>query len=186
MIKPIIIIILATLTACNTGEKKDSSTTGTADSTSTSQPGSVKTNTGKIDIERFGDLKIGQDSKEVISIIGQPENKSVPIEWGADGLMHEDWTYASKGLILNLTSEKNTSDKKTIFSIIATAPCPFKTSAGMGISNTYEEVEKAYNRFIDRETTDQNQVTVGSIYGGIIFTFTNEKVSRVFLGAAAE
>lgn len=191
MIKLITIIIFATLTACNTGEKKESSTTDTTDSTSNSQPGSDKTNTanqasGKIEIERFGELKIGQEAKEVISVIGQPDKKSVPIEWGADGLMHEDWTFASKGLLLNMTSEKNNSDKKSIFSIIATAPCTFKTSAGMGIGNTYDEVEKTYDRFIDRETTDQNQVTVGSIYGGIIFTFTNEKVSRVFLGAAAE
>jgi len=29
-------------------------------------------------------------------------------------------------------------------------------------------------------------VTVGSLYGGIIFEFSNKKVSKIFVGAAAE
>jgi hypothetical protein len=40
---------------------------------------------------------------------------------------------------------------------------------------------------LDRDTTaEPGTYVVGSIYGGIIFNFENGRVSRIFLGAAAE
>lgn len=86
-----------------------------------------------------------------------------------------------------MTSAKGTSDgTKYVSSITANTKCTFKTRAGMGIGNNYTEVEEAYKRDIDASATDKEQITVGSIYGGIIFTFKNAKVVTVFLGAAAE
>ncbi len=99
--------------------------------------------------------------------------------------MTKNWTYSSKGLVLNIAGEKGSANK-TIFSINAKEPCSFKTRANMGIGNTYTEVQEAYKRDIDASATDKEQITVGSIYGGIIFTFKNEKATGVFLGAAAE
>lgn len=142
---------------------------------------------GKIDIETFGDIKIGQPITETIKALGEPGSKSTPVEWGADGMMHEDWTYKDKSLVINVASEvKSKDNNKTIFSITAEAPCAFKTRANMGIGNSYEEVQAAYKRDIDLATTDKTQITVGSVYGGIIFTFSGNKVSKIFLGAAAE
>lgn len=177
------------LFGCKSGDKKDNTITSTdtpvVKTDTVTAPATPPPGSGKIDIETFGDIKIGQPSAETINALGEPDKKSKAEEWGADGMMHEDWTYTSKGLVLNIAGEKGSTDK-TIFSINAKVPCLFKTRAGMGIGSSYTEVQEAYKRDIDASATDKEQITVGSIYGGIIFTFKNEKVATVFLGAAAE
>ena len=101
--------------------------------------------------------------------------------------MHEDWAWKNKGLVLNLSSEKSSREATlTVFSITANAPCAFKTRAGMGIGNTAADVQEAYKRDINPEESSKEQITVGSVYGGIIFTIKNDKVATIFLGAAAE
>ena len=160
---------------------KESTSTTTTDSTKKTAPSS-----GKIDIESFGDIKLGQPATSLIKVLGEPDNKTKAIEWEADGLMHEDWTWKSKGLIINLSSEINNTATIQVFSIRAKAPCTFKTKANIGIGSSYAEVQEAYKKDINAEESNKEQVTVGSIYGGIIFTFRNDKVESVFLGAAAE
>lgn len=160
---------------------KDSTTITTTDST-----GKITPPSGKIDIESFGDIKLGQPSAVLIKVLGEPDNKTKAIEWEADGLMHEDWTWKSKGLIINMASEISNATTMQVFSIKAKAPCTFKTKANIGIGSSYAEVQEAYKKDINSEESNKEQVTVGSIYGGIIFTFRNEKVESVFLGAAAE
>ncbi len=141
----------------------------------------------KIDIESFGEIKLGMSTADVKKVLGVPSAESPAIEWGADGLMHEDWTWKSKGLVLNMSSDKANRDHSlSVFSITATAPCSAKTKAGMGIGSTYEEVRNAYRKDIDATVTDKTQITVGSVYGGIIFSFKNDKAEKIFLGAAAE
>ena len=50
-----------------------------------------------------------------------------------------------------------------------------------------EEVMKAYKSQWNREDSKHfGGVVAGSIYGGVMFNFKNGKVSRIFLGAAAE
>ncbi len=147
----------------------------------------ITTGSGKIDIESFGDIKLGQHYSETIKALGKPDSKSKAVEWGADGLLHEDWTWTGKGLSLNMSSDKaNVETSLSLFSITAKSPCSFKTRAGVGIGSSYAEVQNAYKRDIDATATDKTQITVGSVYGGIIFTFKEDKVTTVFLGAAAE
>jgi hypothetical protein len=142
---------------------------------------------GKIDIESFGPLKLGQHHSKTLEAIGQPDSKSKPIEWAADGLFHEDWAWKENGLALNMSFEKTNIDSTlSVFSITAKAPCDYKTKAGLGIGSSYAEVEAAYKKDIDPEATDKTQITVGSVYGGIIFSFKNDKVNNIFLGAQAE
>jgi hypothetical protein len=47
-------------------------------------------------------------------------------------------------------------------------------------------VRKAYAAFADGESSSEGSFVVGSIYGGIIFSFEKGKVSGIFFGAAAE
>ena len=161
--------------------RKDSTITITTDSTQKTTPSA-----GKIDIESLGDIKLGQPATSLIKVLGEPDNKTKAIEWEADGLLHEDWTWKSKGLIINMSSEINDASTLQVFSIKAKAPCTFKTKASIGIGSSYAEVQEAYKKDINAEESNKEQVTVGSIYGGIIFTFRNDKVESVFLGAAAE
>jgi len=142
---------------------------------------------GKIDIERFGPVKIGQPYAETIKALGEPDENTVATEWGADGLMHEDHTWFSHGLTLNFSYDKtNITGTRQVFSINANAASPHKTMAGIGIGSSYEEILAAYPRDINKEESSREQVTVGSVYGGIIFTLQQNKVNHIFLGAAAE
>ncbi len=178
--------------SCNSVSKKDPGTELNNDTTVIAEPpadtSSVKEdNLGKIDLESFGSIKLGQFHTETIRVLGEPGSKTKAVEWGADGLMHEDWTWKDLGLELNMSSEKgNASGTLAIFSITAKAPCAFKTKAGIGIGSTVIEVQNAYKKDISPEESSKDQITVGSVYGGIIFTIKNEKVASIFLGAAAE
>jgi hypothetical protein len=167
--------------AIDTPKDTITATTMLADSASGNTTFSAKT-----DLESFGDIKLGQPVAGLIKTLGEPDNKTKAIEWEADGLMHEDWTWKSKGLIINMASEIGNATTMQVFSIKAKAPCTFKTKANIGIGNSYAEVQGAYKKDINAEESNKEQVTVGSIYGGIIFTFRNDKVEAVFLGAAAE
>ena len=84
-----------------------------------------------------------------------------------------------------MNGEKNEGEL-TVFSITITSPCGFRTKKNMGIGSTYKEVMAAYENDIDKSFTDKNSITVGSVYGGIIFSFKNDKAEKIFIGAAAE
>ena len=46
---------------------------------------------------------------------------------------------------------------------------------------------KLYEKDIDKSNSNTTTITVGSIYGGIIFTFgKDDKADTIFIGAAAE
>lgn len=91
---------------------KDSTAITTTDTT-----GKITPPSGKLDIESFGDIKLSQPSTALIKILGEPDNKTKAIEWEADGLMHEDWTWKSKGLIINLSFEIKDASTLQVFSI---------------------------------------------------------------------
>lgn len=179
------------LTACKQGkkdqpapaEKKDTMVASPpADSTgSTAGPGS------KIDIESLGPLKLGQPAADVLKILEAPSQKSKPVEWGADGLLHEDWKWTAEALELNFSSEKGAAaGTQQLFSITASEPNTFKTNANIGIGSSRADIEAAYQKDINKEESTKEQVVVGSVYGGILFTLRNDKVIHIFVGAAAE
>jgi len=189
--KYLLIISVLALFSCN-AKSKTEETKNTADTNNVTVPvpdnGIKETNPpaqGKIDIESFGETKIDQKAEDLIKLLGEPDKKDKAMEWEADGLMHQNWVFMKVGLQFDMTWEA-TSPVKTIASINADIPNNWKTKAGMGIGNTYTEVQNAYKRDIDKESTTKEQIVVGSVYGGIIFTFKNDKVIHVFLGAAAE
>lgn len=185
------LLVVAGLVSCNSGTKTEVKVEGKQYDWDTSYPAKDSVNsvpvTSKIDIESFGEIKLGMSPADIRRILGAPNTESLAIEWGADGLMHEDWTWKSKGLVLNMSSDKANHDSSlSVFSITASSPCTFITKAGMGIGSSYEEVLEAYKKDIDPEATDKTQITVGSVYGGIIFSFRNNKAEKISLGAAAE
>ena len=64
------------------------------------------------------------------------------------------------------------------------APSPFKTPDGVGIGSTRAEIVAVYGRYLGH-TNDVNEVLVGSVYFGMLFTLEDERVSGIFLGAMA-
>ncbi|MEI2737854.1 MAG: hypothetical protein V9F01_03615 [Chitinophagaceae bacterium] len=182
---------LLVLASCNSSKSKDDAkpeikdtAVNVADSLSGHSP--KDSAAGEADLGGAGDITLGLSAAKITELLGQPESKSKAIEWGADGLMHQDWMYKSKGIALNMSSDKADAGQ-TVFSITISSPCTLKTKMNMGIGSSYKEVMAAYEKSIDREATDNKTITVGSVYGGIIFTFSKEgKADTVFIGAAAE
>ena len=85
-----------------------------------------------------------------------------------------------------MASEKSNQNGE-IFSIKSTFPSKLKTKRGIGIGDTYEQVRKIYQQYEDRENSIPSKTFVaGSIYGGLIFTFKNNRVTQIYLGSVAE
>jgi len=190
----ITIVILLILTGCDTKKPaKETETIGLKDTAAilpndtTNQK--VEENNppmGEPDFGGVGELSLGLSHTKIIALLGQPVSKSKNEEWGADGLLHQDWLYNDKGIALNMSSEKG-KPEQYVFSITISSPCTYKTKKNMGIGSTYKEVSAAYDKEIDKTSTDFKSIVVGSVYGGIIFTFgKDDRAESIFIGAAAE
>ena len=162
---------------------KDTVVTTVPDSGSTNKQ--TDTGVSEPDLGGVGDLVLGLSHTKVIELLGQPESKDKAIEWGADGMMHQNWFYKAQGISLNMDSNKDMKDQ-AVSSITITSPCTFKTKKNIGIGSTYQQVMAAYEKEIDKSSSDKTKIVVGSIYGGIIIDFKNDKAENIFIGAAAE
>lgn len=136
--------------------------------------------------ETLGDLKLGMTEKAVKAALGEPESKGKEEEWAATGDHVQKWVYAGRGIELQMASIKKGGAKSALM-ITARAPSKLVTRKGVGIGTTEAEVIKAYGPYEDKENSKRGATfVVGSIYGGVIFTFEKGKVSEIFFGAAAE
>jgi len=134
--------------------------------------------------ENFGSLRLGMPLSVLLTVLGAPDEKEEAVEWGADGEIHQNYIYRNYGLKLDIIGEKD-QDKK-LNMILATAPCFFKTSKGIGIGSIAEEVVKAYQEYLEPGFWNINYIVAGSVYGGIILTAEDGKISQIFFGAAAD
>lgn len=136
--------------------------------------------------ERIGSLRIELPETAVLKIIPCSLKRGPETLWGADGLYHQKWDYAACGISLDMVSEKK-GGRKTIASIKAVAPSTLRTGKGIGIGSSEQDVMKAYQNTINMDDSVPGKTVVaGSIYGGLIFSLKNGRVTSLFLGAAAE
>lgn len=121
----------------------------------------------------------------VVAKFGEPERKSEERVWGADGLAHQEWLYPSKGLQLDMVREEG---KQYVGTIILTLPSELTTARGIRVGSPRESVIKAYKDTINPDSPGmkEDELVAGTVYGGLIFTFENDRVTRVFIGAGAE
>lgn len=136
--------------------------------------------------EALGKLALGLKVDKVAELIGKPDSKGKDVLWEATGEWVQEWRFDSHGLKLNMASE-NKGGAKSVISITATRPCKLATARGIQIGSTEAEVLKIYQNVQDKEQSEAGKTFVaGSIYGGVIFTFREGKVTQIFIGAAAE
>ncbi len=80
--------------------------------------------------------------------------------------------------------------EKVIGSIGITAPSTLKSQRGIGSGSPEADVFRAYEKFRAADSEGFGEpgriFVVNSIYGGMIFTFSDGKVSELFLGAVFE
>ena len=132
-----------------------------------------------------GWLKLGLSEREILAQLGEPSQKGEDIFWGAIGMYVQKWEYRDRGITLQMESEKP-GQPKQILSLTISTPCSLKTNAGIGIGSSQEEVIQAYHHYQDNSYGGDNSFIAGTVYGGLIFSFENEQVSQIFIGAAAE
>jgi len=132
-----------------------------------------------------GWLKLGLSQREVLAQLGEPSQKGEDIFWGAIGMYVQKWEYRDRGITLQMESEQ-LGQPKQILSLTISAPCPLKTNAGIGIGSKKEEVIQSYHNYRDNSYGGDYSFIAGTVYGGLIFSFENERVSQIFIGAAAE
>lgn len=136
--------------------------------------------------EKVGELYLGLPEKEVKKLLPCKAKLGPDQLMGADGEYHQNWKYSDCGIELDMVSEKK-GHPKTIRSIAMTPPCSLRTTKGIRIGSTEQEVDKAYGRFKNQEESEQfESFVVGSIFGGLIINFKQGKVDSVFIGAGAE
>ncbi len=123
---------------------------------------------------------------DVISFLGEPDEKSEIVVWEADGFEHQSWEYKSKGIRLDLI--KNDNAQQIVNSIRLFSPCTLKTSRGIGIGSSKEVVLQEYKDEVQLglDEGESDKIIVGTVYGGIIFTLDGDSVISIYIGASVE
>jgi hypothetical protein len=136
--------------------------------------------------ELLGKLHLDLPANAVKQIIpGQPTPGPEEL-WGADGEFHQEWHYKAGGITLGMVA-KQKGGPQAIWSMTITSPSTLQTQRGIGIGSTEAEVVKAYGPFRNTEESKPGELFVaGSLFGGVMFDFQQGKVTRIFIGAAAE
>ena len=136
--------------------------------------------------ERLGELRIGSSEADVQKLVPCKVKRGKEVLEAATGDFVQEWDFPECGVRLRMASEKK-GGAKSVQSISVVAPSALRTKRGIGIGSSEEDVVKAYGRFREEEWSKKGETFVaGSIYGGLIFSFSGGKVSKIFLGAAAE
>lgn len=135
--------------------------------------------------EGFGALRIDLAGAPVEALLGEPETEGEPVMGEADARLHQTWRYPAQGVVLDMVSDA-ADGPQTIASIRIGPPSTLRTRRGIGIGDSYAAVEQAYGAEKDEENSDPLTFVAGSLYGGLVFSFEADKVSRILLGAAAE
>lgn len=135
--------------------------------------------------ERMGPLRLDLPEAEVKKAVTCPLTLGKEQKWEADGSWHQDWHFAC-GIDLGMRSERK-GGKKTVESIKISGHSDLKTSRGIGLGASEQDVQKAYGKEWSKEESQMPDLFVaGSLYGGVMFTFKGRHVSEIFVGAAAE
>jgi hypothetical protein len=137
-----------------------------------------------MDKENIGEIRLHKNYNEIVETYGEPNEISEPSFSDVDGEYYLSADYPEKGIFLVFLI-KNDSVKE-VATIEIKKPSELKTSKQIGIGNNYEEVKNAYKELFNSEFSDAETIVIGSIYGGIIFNFMDNKVERIYIGASAE
>lgn len=139
--------------------------------------------------EGFGALKLGIINTNILQLLGSPDSTTTEVYWGADGAYHSDWIYTEKGIRVGLSrigEDSSEESLKMMDRISIYAPCELTTQRGIGINASIEEVKQAYQKAIESTELQDDYLVAGSAYGGLVFTFKDDRVAAIFLGASAE
>ncbi|MCC6883499.1 MAG: hypothetical protein IT576_15195 [Verrucomicrobiales bacterium] len=137
-------------------------------------------------------IKFEMTEGEVRQIMGEAEEVGEEVANEVTGGFSTDWRYPSKKLTIWMESEQK-GGAKTVSSVHIEEGSLLRTSGGIGIGASLNEVKLAYGAYESHEsepgTTSPDEpysFVAGSIYGGVIFQIENRTVKEIFIGAGAE
>lgn len=131
-------------------------------------------------------IGVGTEDTGVVSVLGEPEEKSEKQLWGATWSWYQDWVYQGGDLILTMESSDETGTQR-VSHIRLSGGCSFKTSHGLGIGSEEAEVIARHYAVRDDTFTVAGEFFVaGSIYWGIGFGLTDGYVTSITMGSMAE
>lgn len=142
--------------------------------------------------ETIGELRLGMTAQEVRAALGEPETRSAPEMSHATGEYEASWEYPREGVFLVLTHETRSARSAAKVSILrVVAPSTRKTSRGIGVGTPFDAALAAYQHVNDPDqeeglVTEDGDVVVGSVYGGLILQIEDGRVQQIFIGAAGE
>jgi len=133
--------------------------------------------------ETIGKLQFDMPLAAIETEVGAAEEKTEFELWGADDFEHQTRIYQNNTLEIDYIK---TEDDEIVCNMITIyGDNELKTSRGIGIGDSRNAVLKVYQQEIyDRD--NETALIAGTIYGGVIFTFENDKVKSIFIGAGAE
>ncbi|WP_022950527.1 hypothetical protein [Leucothrix mucor] len=136
--------------------------------------------------ESFGGLKLDMEIAELTPLIDCGAIKGEPVFWEGIGEIIQEWDYPECGVKLQMsTADPNVS--QIVSSIAISAPSKLTTARGIHIGSSESEVMAAYADYEDTEHSAPGEsFMAGSVYGGLIFSFEDDQVVRMFLGAGVE
>ena len=135
--------------------------------------------------ERVGKLRLGLAAAEVKAALGAPASKGSWIDEPATGMAIQEWEYPALGVTVTMSREEP-GGAVTVGRFFVEAPCRLATSRGIRIGDSAAKVRQAYKGLFSQEDSGPESLVVGSVYGGVIFTLEAGRVTRIFVGAAAE
>ena len=131
-------------------------------------------------------LPLGLSAGDLVRQIGvQPTSKSKPVLEAATGEYATTWTFDGRGVSAKLSAIAEDLDPN-LRALTITKPSAFTTNQGIGIGATKEDVMAAYGPSVNTEESDAENIVIGSVFDGIIFSLTDNVVTEIFVGAAAE
>jgi hypothetical protein len=136
--------------------------------------------------EHFGKLKLGLSREAVTQLLGRPASRTPETLEAATGDYIQMWKYPRLGVTLKMGSSERHRNALQVSTIEVEAPSRLVTARGVSIGSRAEDARRLYQKEIDKETSRPDLIVAGSIYGGLMFTIKNGRVTRMFLGAGAE
>jgi hypothetical protein len=138
--------------------------------------------------ESYGFLYYSMPYEDVIEHLGQPDREHEPDYWSADGLYHWSAFYDSDGYMqISFVNETGKNEGARVFSVLTSTYFPQKTTRGIELGSTRDDVLEAYADVINAEDSRGNRIVAGSVYGGVFFFMDyNDKVEMIFIGASTE
>lgn len=148
--------------------------------------GDKQPSAGVMRSENLGGLRIDMAAQDVIELLGESRERGEQRMSESDALYHQEWRYPRQGILLDMVSEQ-ANDNTKIASIRVGPPSSIATGRGVKVGDSFTAVNKAYSDQLDADNSDPPfTLLAGSLYDGILFSFEEGKVIRIYLGAVAE